>query len=298
MSTIKCLVWGSARRPPAFRMRAHARNLDRPGCVVWEAVQRLAARRGGVSPTRAPYQSKLTPPDHLAGSQVEVSMTGIGSIPGFAAIRVLLRSARAFVLLSVLVATAIGAAAGLMIWHTRQTAFDEHRRGMASMGVVLAEQTARYVQIIDLVVQEVTAESANLSIETPADFQYRLGTSEFQAYLAGRVNHVPQAGAIALIDADGQLLNSSRGWPVTHINASGRDYYHYFKEHDEPGVFIGSLGKARSTGSLSLFFARRVNGPENRLLGLVLAVVDIKYLNDFYEAASARRGEAGHTSAS
>jgi diguanylate cyclase (GGDEF)-like protein len=50
-------------------------------------------------------------------------------------------------------------------------------------------------------------------------------------------------------------------------------------------VFVGSLSKNRGTGELSLFIARRINGPDGGFLGLVLAVVDVKYLSDFYQTA-------------
>jgi diguanylate cyclase (GGDEF)-like protein len=212
--------------------------------------------------------------------------------PPASGFRFLFRSGRTFLLLSVLVVAAIGAIAGLMIWQTRQAAFEEHRRDMHSMGVVLAEQTARYVQVFDLIVREVQARTVSQANESPADFRSRLGTPEMQTYLAGCVKNVPQASAIALIDANGLLFNSSRAGPVARIGADDRDFYIWFREHDDPGMLIGSLSKGRVSGAQDLVFARRISGLHGQFLGVIIGVVNVEYLSEFYRAATEQLGQA------
>ena len=204
----------------------------------------------------------------------------------------LLRSGRAIVLLTVLVVAGIVATAGFTIWHGHKSTLEAHQSSMNSMGVVLAEQTSRYAQIIDLILLEVQARVANLQIATLAEFQHHLGTWAFQTYLAERVSNIPQADAIVLIDANGMILNWSRNAPAEKIDAIDRDYYNHFKENNDPSLFVGSLSKGRATGKLSLFFARRISGPDGSFLGLVLGIVDIQYLSDFYQAAGEPMREA------
>ena len=196
-----------------------------------------------------------------------------------------LRLRRSMIILSGFVVAVIGVIAGLAIWHSRNAALEEHRRGMNSLGVVLAEQTSRYVQVIDLILRAVQSQVTNLNINEPTDFRRQLGTPAFHTYLAERLNNVPQADALVLIDANGSVLNWSRPAPVAQINTVDRDYYQYFKDHDDTGLFIGSLSKGRATGQLSLFFSRRINGPTGQFLGLALGIVDVRYLSDFYQAA-------------
>jgi diguanylate cyclase (GGDEF)-like protein len=203
-----------------------------------------------------------------------------------------LQSGRSIAMLSACVTAAIGATAGFAIWHNRGSALEAQQRGMSSMGVVLAEQTSRYVQLIDLTVQDVQSQITTLNIANLADFRQQLQIRKFHDYLAERLRSVPQADAIVVIDANGMLVNGSRGWPIVPIGSSDRDFYRYFREHDDPGVFIGSLSKNRGTGNLSLFFARRINGPDSSFLGLVLAIVDIKYLIGFYQTAGEHEREA------
>jgi diguanylate cyclase (GGDEF)-like protein len=208
-----------------------------------------------------------------------------------AGLRKFRRFGSAAVLLCVLVTAMLGAAAGFMIWNNRLSALEEHRREMSSMGIVLAEQTSRYAQVVDMIVREVQSRIADLHIATSGDFQRELATQDVQRDLAERLKNVPQADAIVLIDASGLGVNWSRGWPIVRVDSVGRDFYDYFKDHDDPSVFIGSLSKGRATGKLSVFFARRVNSPDGRFLGLVLGVVDVEYLIDFYQAAVSHLGE-------
>jgi diguanylate cyclase (GGDEF)-like protein len=187
---------------------------------------------------------------------------------------------------------AIGGTAGFTIWENRQSARAEHLSDMSSMGFVLAEQTSRFTQVIDLTLREVQSRIATLNVTTPEDFQRKLGTQEIHGYLAERLTNVPQADAIVLNNASGPVVNWSRTWPPAQVDSSDRDFYKYFREHDDPNLFVGSPSKNRGTGKSSLFFARRLNGPGGRFLGLVLVVVDIKYLGNFYQTVQEHSGEA------
>jgi diguanylate cyclase (GGDEF)-like protein len=204
----------------------------------------------------------------------------------------LLRPGRSVLLLNVLVIVAIGATSGFTIWDNRQSALEEHQNEMKSMGVVLAEQTSRYVQVIDLTLRDVQSRIAQLNVTNSADFQRQLGTQQIHNYLAERLANVPQADAIVLNGADGLVVNWSRDWPVARVESSDRDFYAYFKDHNDPDVFVSSLSNNRGTGQLSLFIVRRINGTDGGFLGMVLAVVDIKNLIDFYQTAGSLSKEA------
>jgi hypothetical protein len=148
------------------------------------------------------------------------------------------------------------------------------------------------MQVIDLALGEVQSRIATLDITDSADFQRQVETQQIQSYLADRVRNVPQADGIILIDANGLTVNWSRSWPVVGVSAVGRDYYNYLKNHNDPGMFIGSVSRARSTNKLSLFFARRISGSNGLFLGLVLGIVDVDYLIDFYQTAGQHVKEA------
>ena len=192
--------------------------------------------------------------------------------------------------LSAVIFLVLGTVASLMIWHGRVSAFDDHLRGSTSMGVVLSEQTARYIQVVDLIVQEVKSRAIALDLKSAGDFERRMGTSAMRDFLRERVRNVRQADAIVVINADGFVVNSSRPGLPQKIDATDRDYYRYFRDHDDQGIFVGALAKGRVTGDPSLYFARRVNGPNGEFLGVILGVVDVRYLSEFYQTATEHVG--------
>jgi len=57
--------------------------------------------------------------------------------------------------LALIVVTMLGCAAA--IWNLHQQAIDQQRVAVTNLSVVLAEQTNRYLQVVDLVLQEMQA---------------------------------------------------------------------------------------------------------------------------------------------
>jgi diguanylate cyclase (GGDEF)-like protein/PAS domain S-box-containing protein len=203
----------------------------------------------------------------------------------------LLRSTRSFVATSVALVVLILAAASIVVWSARDRAFHQYQDGMTNLAVVLAEQTARYVQVVDLAMLTVRSTVMEYNDRTYTESKAHLESDQLHDFLAERVTNVPQVNAIALIGADGEFLNSSRPRPTSIRNVSDRDFFQYLKYHDDPAIFIGAPNVGRVTGKWSLFFARRINRPDGSFLGLVLGIVDASYLHNFYRSVST--GEDG-----
>jgi signal transduction histidine kinase len=177
--------------------------------------------------------------------------------------------------------------AGIAIWNARQHVVTERERDATNLAVALAEQTARYVQTVDLTMMEIKSWIAVLDLQTPATFESGMRSSAVHQGLVERRPEVLQALAIAIVGADGVVVNTSRPeFPPGH-NVVGRDFYEYLKLHNDPAMVIGSLANSL-TGSPSLFFAKRVNSSDGIFLGLVLGVVDAAYLSEFYRSIGDR----------
>jgi PAS domain S-box-containing protein len=182
------------------------------------------------------------------------------------------------------------AAAGLAIWYLHGEQLASETKDTKNLAVVLAEQTVRTTQAVDLVVQETRAMVLAAGATDPDRFRSLMGTKEVHHYLLDRLNSLPQASSIALLDNTGTIINFSRTWPVPHIDASNRDYYTYLREHDDPGAFIGAPIVGQYSGTWVIMLARRINGPDGEFLGLVTGVVDLRYFEDFYQAITPDQG--------
>lgn len=182
---------------------------------------------------------------------------------------------------------------GLLIWSLRVDALADYRNDTRALGYVLAEQTSRYLQVIDLVLQEVQAYGLRGPDPTPEGFRVRLTTRAAHAFLRARMHNLPQAHALAVIGPGGRLLASSRMFPAPHFNVADRDFFRHFVNHpDDTGLFVSQPAISRLVGTPTLFVARRIETADHRLLGIAIAAIDISYLHSVYREI---RLQAGRT---
>ncbi|MBV9686469.1 MAG: PAS domain S-box protein, partial [Alphaproteobacteria bacterium] len=181
-------------------------------------------------------------------------------------------------------------AAGLAVWDRREDAIARSRQETTTLGTVLAEQTARSIQAVDLVLQQTQAMLVAAGADTPERFREAAATQEVHSFLRDRWKALPQADAIALVGADGKLVNTSRNWPAQSIDLSDRDYVKWARQDNDAPIFISVPAVSRSSGDWSFFLARRIDGASGELIGLVLSAIDIRYLEDFFRAISLHNG--------
>src|SRR5438132_1197900 len=99
-------------------------------------------------------------------------------------------------------------------------------------------------------------------------------SKEIHDYLADRLKSILQANSVLLVGADARQVNTSRAWPPLAIESSDRDFYTYFRKHDDEGAFITvpvspirgySFSRAASAGLMASF------------LGIVLGMIEARY---------------------
>src|ERR1700730_3896268 len=101
------------------------------------------------------------------------------------------------------------AAAGFAIWDLYENTITNSRKEMTNLSLVLAEQTFRTLQAVDLVLQEVQEKSHGASVQNPEEFDRLMGSAETHHYLAGRLQNIPQANSVFLVGAEGRQVNTS-----------------------------------------------------------------------------------------
>ena len=111
-----------------------------------------------------------------------------------------------------------------------------------------------------------------------------MGTEEIHNFMVSRRETLPQSEAVGLVGADGTLINGSRQWPTPVVDLSDRDYFTYFRDHNDAGIFIGAPRPDRRTGVWTFFLGRRISGPKGEFLGVLLALMEIRYFEEFYQA--------------
>jgi PAS domain S-box-containing protein len=183
-------------------------------------------------------------------------------------------------------------AAYLAVWDLRNERIADETKDTNNLAVSLAEQTARTIQAVDLVVQETQQMVLAAGVTDANQFRRRMATEEIHRFLLERLHSLPQANSISLLDDAGMTVNFSRTWPIPVLDASDRDFYAYWREHNDPGAFIGVPVVNKVSGSWVIKVTRRVSGPSGAFLGIVAGVVELRYFEDFYRMISTEEGKS------
>ena len=184
-------------------------------------------------------------------------------------------------------------AMGATIMALREDALRDATNDTANIATVLAEQTERSVQAIDIVTSDIADRFGNLGGDTAPDaFRDALRSRTTHDLLVERLGHLPQTDFIALIDRDGRIANSSRTWPAAYNDVSERDYYIHAKDHKGRQLFISDLVRNRISNERNIFFSKRISGPSGEFLGIVLTGIKLSYFQHIYNSITSLRNQS------
>ena len=104
------------------------------------------------------------------------------------------------------------------IRYLREGTLANARGDMANLGVVLAEQTSRTIQSVDVALRDIQSRASDLGLRTPDEFRHQMAGDGAHRRLAGYLRNLPQAEAITLVDDHGAFVNWSRDTPVPGVD--------------------------------------------------------------------------------
>jgi diguanylate cyclase (GGDEF)-like protein len=182
-------------------------------------------------------------------------------------------------------------AIGLTVWGLRVDAIEEAANDTGNIATVLAEQTARSVQSIDLVLIELQERIATLGATTSDELR-KLNNPEMHHILTERLARLPQANVIALVDDDGQVVSSSRRWPPPDVNLSDREFFQYFKANSYKTIHVGTPVANRVTGAQTVFFSKSLNGDSGDFIGIISVGVELTYFRHIYDSITSLRNQS------
>jgi len=170
----------------------------------------------------------------------------------------------------------------------RQDAMEDAINDTNDIATMLAEQTARAVQSVDLATSEIAEHLGRRAL--PAEnFDAILRSEATHLYLLDRLSRLPQTEVMAVIDQHGRHVNASRGWPVASTDLSDRDYFTFARDNPGSRLYVSEVVKNRVSDKPNIFFAKRINGPSGEFLGVVLAGVKPSYFHHVYDALTSSR---------
>ena len=199
------------------------------------------------------------------------------------------RTSRFLLFIGIVIVTAIGGATAWLVLEQRADHLVESQRSTSNLAVVLAEQTSRVIQPVDLTLREILGRLTAVEAGTGVAVT-NWGSAAIFDLLTERIKGLPQVDALMVVNADGHVANFSRAFPPVPLDASGRDYFQHLKAQDDHGLFVSGPATTFLDGRWVVFLARRMNDAHGSFAGIVVAAVTLPYLEDFYHAVAPESG--------
>jgi signal transduction histidine kinase len=192
--------------------------------------------------------------------------------------RILVLSAGA----ALLAATLLAATAGV-VWKMREDAFTDTARNVEKINLVLAEQTARMLQGIDLVQNDLLRDIALTDFQGQERFRAVIGSQDVWHELRQRMSGVPQLDAVILLDPAGRVITTTRSYPTPEASVADRDYYIAMRDDPDLERFISAPVQSRITNEWTIYLVRRVKARDGHFLGFMVGAIALAKFEDFYQ---------------
>ncbi len=177
---------------------------------------------------------------------------------------------------------------GTIMITSRRAVVEDARGNVRDLGVILAEQTTRRVETIDLMLQDMQAHIQELGIRTPGEFERLLVGEDTRRFLVARTANPLQDNDINLFDSAGTPVNTSQP-SLPRFSIADREYFRQLRDHGESGAVVSEVLTRHSTGAKAFAIARRISGADGTFLGVAATTVDADGLRNFYKAIDTER---------
>ncbi len=184
--------------------------------------------------------------------------------------------------LGVLIVVLVCLGAGLAIRELRLRDINDEKRELAALDLLLAEETERTLQSVDLVLTSLQEDLALDGVTRAQDFIRSQGGVTTYALMKSRIVGIPQLASVMMIGFDGRLINWSSDRPAPDINVAGSDYFQALRNAATPRPYLSQPVQSDS-GTWTIYLARRVEGRSGRFIGLVVAAIDLAYFENLYK---------------
>ncbi|MGE5467224.1 MAG: PAS domain S-box protein [Ignavibacteria bacterium] len=190
-----------------------------------------------------------------------------------------IRPALAVIILTGVVIVTMAVSLSLLLWNLHDRDLGHARGETVSLSHVLAEQTTRSLQNVDLAMLNMRAALAGYL--TSGEPMTRYGVHRL---LHDRLSGMPQIKHIFITDAAGRVLSTSRVYPAEGVLVNDRDYFKAQRDDDRHGLYIGTPTHNRMDGQWTLYLSRRLNGRHGEFAGVIAVALNLSQIEELYDS--------------
>jgi PAS domain S-box-containing protein len=154
-------------------------------------------------------------------------------------------------------------------------AVDETGRELETQARIIAEQTARSVQAVDVVLRHIATEFGRGRLT-------KLSAAELHAYLNEQAVGLVQIDGFALHDARGDAVAISWLPPGTDVSIANFEAFRAVRDDPKTGLFLSPATRSPSDQQWMIPLLRRLETPAGHFAGAIGARGRVDYFQQFY----------------
>lgn len=192
----------------------------------------------------------------------------------------------------VFVAAAISIGAALYSATLYDDALDEAEHSLQDLALVLAEQTERAFQTIEVVQGNILDRLKNAGAGSSDDLRRVAPLYNTYELLREQAEPLPHVDALSITDDQGRLLNVSRSWPIPEMDFADRSYFRALRSDQALQSFVSEPIFSRVANNWTFIIARKIVGAEGQFIGVLSAVIELGYFERLYQEIAVSPGRA------
>ncbi|QQN67333.1 EAL domain-containing protein [Bradyrhizobium diazoefficiens] len=183
----------------------------------------------------------------------------------------------------VLLIAAIAVGAVLMAQNFRERALRNSGRELENTVLLLAHHFDQQLQDFAVIQRDFVDHVRASGIMTAEDYRKRFSGQDVHRMLRSKIDALPYMGGVNIIDADGNVINSSTAWPAPKVNVADRSYYRTFRyDPQAPDVLIEPV-HSRISGAWTILILRKIMGPHGEFMGIIGRGIEPANFEKFFE---------------
>ncbi|MBR1127900.1 bifunctional diguanylate cyclase/phosphodiesterase [Bradyrhizobium iriomotense] len=182
-----------------------------------------------------------------------------------------------------LLIAAIAVGATLMAQNFRERTLRNSGRELENTVLMLAHHFDQQLQDFAVIQKDFVDHVRAIGIASADNYRKRLSGQDIHRMLRSKIEALPYIGGVNVIDADGNLVNSSTAWPAPKVNVADRAYFRTFKyDPYSPDVLIEPL-HSRISSAWTILIVRKIVGPNGEFMGVVGRGIEPANFEKFFE---------------
>ncbi len=195
-------------------------------------------------------------------------------------------------LCGVLLVAGIFGVTAMAVGEFRERTLANRERELENTVQLIARHFDQQFEDSDVVAADLIGQMNLVEITSPTMFRERMSGPAAHQMLRGKISSVSYLGDIAIYDADGDLINWSRGQPLPKINVSSRAYFQTFKTNPRAEPVLLESVRSFIINKWTTIVARRLNGADGTFFGAMVRRIDPDSYQHYFASVALAEGTA------